>query len=156
MNKIFILIFITICWSNIWAQSTYLKVNLKNGTTASFPIQDIQKITFSGMTGTGSDNTKKLNTIVKTFMLFQNYPNPFNPSTNIEYELPKPGRVEINIFNVNGQLVRSYINEFQDAGIYKTIWDGKNRYGRLVSSGLYIYEVKFKNSNIYKKMMFVR
>jgi len=151
------LAFIILIWGSvIRAQSVYLNVNLNNGTTESFAVRDIQKMTFSGITDITSENSRKIQNIVKTFTLYQNYPNPFNPSTNIEYKLPKSGRVEINIFNINGQRLKQYQYEFQEAGVYKTTWNGKNERGESVSSGLYLYEVKFEDSVFSKKMMLLK
>ncbi|MBN2000614.1 T9SS type A sorting domain-containing protein [candidate division KSB1 bacterium] len=156
MIKKYILFFIAIMWSYTWSQSYKMTVILKDGTTASFIIQDIQKITFDGTVVVDSKDAEKLQNMVKMFMLFQNYPNPFNPITNIEYEIPKAGRVEIKIFNVTGQLIKSIKSEFQEAGVNKIIWDGKNDQGQPVSSGLYIYQVKFEDSILLKKMMLVK
>ena len=56
----------------------------------------------------------------KEFDLRQNYPNPFNPSTVIEYALPKPSQVKVQIYNVLGQRVRNLVDERQEPG-YKTV-----------------------------------
>ncbi|HQF43862.1 MAG TPA: T9SS type A sorting domain-containing protein, partial [Ignavibacteriaceae bacterium] len=62
------------------------------------------------------------------------YPNPFNPSCRIEYNVPVHSNSYINIYSVNGELVKSY-NELSGAG--NLIWDGSNRNGQKVSSGVY-------------------
>jgi len=88
--------------------------------------------------------------------LFQNHPNPFNISTTIEYEIPKSGRVEIKLYDISGRLVKQVTHEFQEAGIHRTVWDGKNEYGQSVSSGIYLYHVEFENAVLLKKMMLVK
>ncbi len=66
------------------------------------------------------------------------YPNPFNPELNIRLSMEKPGLTEIRIYNVRGELVRSYEPEMLDAGIYTRVWDGCNQQGNPVSSGIYM------------------
>jgi hypothetical protein len=151
--KILILIFTFLSLSNGWSQTYNLTICKKNGTTTSFPIQEIKKITFNGITNI--EKTKKLNNIIKNFILFQNHPNPFNPGTTIEYELPKPGNVTLTIFDVVGQQVKKFSNN-SPAGINKTIWDGKNSKGDFVASGIYFYRVKFENSILSRKMIIVK
>jgi len=127
---------------------------MKGGSTTSIPIQDIQKLTFSTMpTGIGNE---RFATVIKKFALLQNYPNPFNPSTTIEYQLPKTGNVEIKIFSVNGQLVKTLESTHQSSGTHTVVWDGKNNSGKSVASGLYVYQVAFENSVLAKKMLFIK
>lgn len=94
--------------------------------------------------------------MVKAFSLFQNYPNPFNPSTTIQYKILQPGSVNLSIFNLKGQKVKDFEFESQPAGTHSFVWDGRDRKGRRVASGLYIYSVKFGNSVITKKMMVLK
>jgi hypothetical protein len=126
---------------------------MKGGSTTSIPVQDIQKLTFSGTTDVGNE---RIANVIKTFTLLQNYPNPFNPTTTIEYQLPKSGNVEIKIFNLNGELVRTLEATHQIQGMHKVVWDGRNGTGQTVASGLYIYQVTFENSMLAKKMLFLK
>ena len=82
-----------------------------------------------------------MNNIPKTYALHQNYPNPFNPSTTIEYGLPISSKVRIVIYDVLGREVIRLIDSEHSAGFYSVIWDGKNRTGKLVASGIYIYRI---------------
>ncbi|MDZ7291831.1 MAG: T9SS type A sorting domain-containing protein [candidate division KSB1 bacterium] len=75
------------------------------------------------------------------YSLSQNYPNPFNPETTIEYTLPKPSFVKLEIYDMLGQEVRTLVSKFQQAGVKSVVWDGKNNQGQLVPSGLYIYRI---------------
>jgi hypothetical protein len=74
-------------------------------------------------------------TIPWAFSLSQNYPNPFNPSTTIEYVLPYPAKVTINIFNMLGQEVFGLVNEEESAGNRSIVWTAD------VPGGLYFYQL---------------
>ena len=65
------------------------------------------------------------------------YPNPFNPETNIGFELAEQGEVFISIYNMRGQLVRSFASKEYEAGVWSISWNGKDNGGRDVSSGVY-------------------
>jgi len=69
--------------------------------------------------------------------LLGNYPNPFNPETTIKYNLKNHSKVTLTIYNTKGQLVRTLVNSFQEAGVHNTVWNGKDTNGRSVSSGIY-------------------
>ncbi len=69
--------------------------------------------------------------------LLGNYPNPFNPETTIKYNLKNNSDVTIAIYNTKGQLVRTLVKSYHEAGIHSTIWNGKDTNGRNVSSGIY-------------------
>ncbi len=148
-----LVILLILCVSSVYSQTYYMNVRMKGGGTTSIPIQDIQKITFSGV---NAIRNEKLSTVIKTFTLLQNYPNPFNPTTTIEYQLPKIGNVEIKIFNVNGQLVKTLGITRQAQGMHTFVWDGKNNDEKTVASGLYLYQVTFENSMLAKKMLFIK
>jgi hypothetical protein len=75
------------------------------------------------------------------FSLSQNYPNPFNPTTTIKYAIPQDARVNLVIYNILGQAVKTLVNLEQQAGYYTARWDGTNDYGSHVASGIYIYRI---------------
>ena len=91
------------------------------------------------------------------FSLEQNYPNPFNPATSISYQLPKSGSVQLTIYNLMGQHIRTLVNAYQPTGTYQVKWDGRDESGTHVSSGIYFYQLKAQNDFIEtKKMMMMR
>ncbi len=100
------------------------------------------------------------NNLPTEFSLSQNYPNPFNPSTDIKFQLPVASQVELDILNVLGQKVRTLKNEYTEPGTYTVTWDGKDRAGIPVASGVYFYRLKAEagnNSfNQVKKMMMLK
>ena len=70
----------------------------------------------------------------ETYALGHNYPNPFNPTTTISYEIAQAGNVQLAVYNLNGQLIETLVNEYTVPGYYLITWDGDE-----VSSGIYFY-----------------
>ena len=85
-----------------------------------------------------------------------NYPNPFNPSTTISYQLPKNSKVELTIYNLKGQKVRTLTNEFKDKGNHTVTWDGYDVLGNPVTSGFYFYKLKTDVFQKVKKMTLIK
>lgn len=96
------------------------------------------------------------NNLPTEFKLGQNYPNPFNPETNIEYQLPIPGFVNLAIYNLLGQNVRTLVSAYQEAGFYSAHWNGANESGQKVPSGIYFYHVMVGDFSQTKKMMMLK
>jgi len=92
----------------------------------------------------------------KSLILLGNYPNPFNPNTVIEYVLPSDCRVMITIHDILGNRVRTLTDDWQTAGLKKVIWDGKNKKGEKVSSGVYLYKIKAGKFSESKKMVIIK
>ena len=92
----------------------------------------------------------------ETYMLSQNYPNPFNPTTNIHYNLLNSEHVSLNIYDLNGRLIKSLVNEKQNAGARSLTWDGSNEKGQMVAAGMYIYMIKAGNFISSKKMLLLK
>lgn len=77
-----------------------------------------------------------------SFHLYANYPNPFNPETKITYDIAKPSWVELKIYSLIGQEVAVLVSELQGQGTYSVAWNGKDRGGRVVPSGIYFCQLK--------------
>ena len=98
----------------------------------------------------------------KNFVLAQNYPNPFNPTTTIEYSLGSFNdgsavkHVNLEIYNVLGQLVRSLVSADRAPGTYSEEWDATNTTGQRVSSGVYLYRLRVGDDNQTKKMLLLK
>jgi len=68
----------------------------------------------------------------------QNTPNPFNPVTNIAFNVPaNAGAVELRVYNVNGQLVRTLVDGEIEAGPHSVVWNGRDEDGRSMATGIY-------------------
>ncbi len=90
------------------------------------------------------------------YTLAQNYPNPFNPRTVIQYELPQPSEVKVEIFSITGQLVRRLVDEQQMAGPHEVAWDGRDGSGNPVGSGVYFYRLRADDFVGSKRMLLVK
>ena len=88
--------------------------------------------------------------------LFQNYPNPFNPETIINYRLSSPQNVELTVFNIMGQKIKTLVRGRQMEGNHIAVWDGKNDQGTSASSGIYFYRLKTDNLLKTKSMLLLR
>ena len=107
----------------------------------------------------GSDNSSlssKVDLTPESFTLYQNYPNPFNPSTTINYNLNDNSYVNVSIYNVAGELVKTLFNGPQNKGKNSLIWNAKNNKNESVAGGLYIYSVTTENNIYSKKMMLLK
>ena len=75
-------------------------------------------------------------------ILEQNYPNPFNIQTTIAYLIPQEGKVQLTIYNILGQPVRRLVDKVQNAGPHQVSWDARDKGGRMVGSGVYVYRLQ--------------
>ena len=96
------------------------------------------------------------------FGLSQNYPNPFNPTTTIEYQLPEPSSVRLEIFNALGQQVALLVDNQVQTGYQRVEWNTTNTASAVLSSGIYYCRIQ-ANSTVsdkvftqIRKMMFVK
>jgi hypothetical protein len=94
---------------------------------------------------------KTTNQTPTDFALVGNYPNPFNPSTTISYNIPEDGKVSIKVFDILGRLVSTLVNDVISAGTHSVLWNAA-----YYASGIYFYNVTFKNQTLYKKMLLIK
>ena len=90
------------------------------------------------------------------FALYQNVPNPFNPITVIEFSIPNDTDVNIIIYDLMGNEVKTLINEFKPVGQYQVNWDGNDNSGQSVSGGIYFYQIQAGDYNQTKKMVLLK
>lgn len=88
--------------------------------------------------------------------LLSAYPNPFNPQTNIRYSLKEDADVKIDIFNLKGQIVRSYFVPAQKAGYHSQTFDGKDSQNRALGSGVFYYRMSSGKYSSTKKMILMK
>ena len=118
---------------------------------------------FALVTAPGDSNSKPTTTSVADlfgnpaiYELHGNYPNPFNPSTNIQFTIPQPGNVKIDIYNINGELVSSLTNKDYSIGTHSVTWNGKDNSGNNVSSGIYLYRMTSNNFAQSNRMLLLK
>jgi flagellar hook assembly protein FlgD len=91
------------------------------------------------------------------YELSQNFPNPFNPVTTIRYALPVAAPVNLQIYNVRGQKVRTLAQDmFQNPGYHTVLWDGRDQFGTRVASGLYFYVLQVSEPSSGEAPVFVQ
>ena len=93
------------------------------------------------------------NNVPKNYELKQNYPNPFNPVTTIKYAIVRQEKVILCIYNIQGQLVKTLINEERQAGHHQVNWNGRDEGNNDVSSGIYVYILKTEHGYTRTKRM---
>ncbi|MCP4291670.1 MAG: T9SS type A sorting domain-containing protein [bacterium] len=89
-------------------------------------------------------------------LFHHNHPNPFNPLTVISFGLEQAQFVELKIFNIHGQHVRTLFSETRSAGNHSVNWNGRNSNGHAVSSGMYLYQISGNENTVVGKMILAR
>jgi hypothetical protein len=90
------------------------------------------------------------------FALHQNYPNPFNPETAISYQLAAASDVTLTIFDQLGREVLTFVRGSQPAGSHRVVWDGRDKTGQTVASGIYLYLLQAGSFVQMRKMLLIR
>ena len=89
-----------------------------------------------------------------------NYPNPFEPFTEIKFMVKETGNIDLSIFNIKGQKIRTLVNrdisENELNTFISAIWDGKNNLGDEVNPGIYLYKLTFGSKTVTRKMILTR
>ena len=98
----------------------------------------------------------KNNATPTDFSLSPNHPNPFNPKTQITFSLPKASDVTLQIFSVDGKLVRTLNQARLTAGSHTVSWDGLTDAGQQAASGTYIYRLQADGKVLTEKMTLLR
>ncbi|PID28994.1 MAG: hypothetical protein CSB55_02700 [Candidatus Cloacimonadota bacterium] len=83
-------------------------------------------------------------------------PNPFNPFTVIYYTVPSDGEIDLSIFNIKGQKVKTLVSEFQKKGNYSVKWNGKDNHDDNLASGVYFYKIQTGNSSAVNKILMLK
>ena len=97
----------------------------------------------------------KLNVSDKAELL-QNSPNPFNPSTSIKFYIPFQSDVKIKVYDLLGREVTTLINKNVSEGYHIVFWNGSDKYGEEVASGIYLYRLTAGSFVETKKMILMK
>lgn len=103
-----------------------------------------------------SDSSEAPDTPTPTFALQQNSPNPFNPVTSISFSLVNSANVNLEVYNIMGQIVATLVDEYLPAGECTVTWDGADMTGTRVASGIYFYRLTVDGTSETKKMMLMK
>jgi hypothetical protein len=110
------------------------------------------RFTPTGLTGTDTPPVTP-----ERYALYQNAPNPFNPSTLIRFDVPADGgNLNLKVYDVRGQLIRTLVDSPQSAGEKSISWDGRNDAGTLVPSGVYFYRLETEGFSETRKMLLMK
>jgi len=134
-------------WPNAYVGEDYLgEINyLKNWITDRVGWIDQQFL-----------NAKDGTVLSMVYTLNDPFPNPFNPVTNLDYILPKDELVDINIYDISGNLVRNLYKGRQTSGHNSVRWDGTNFQSKPVSCGVYFFTVNVRNLKKTKKIILLK
>ncbi|MDP8322401.1 MAG: T9SS type A sorting domain-containing protein, partial [Candidatus Stygibacter australis] len=102
----------------------------------------------------GDDNNSS--ELPEAVTLNGNYPNPFNPETEIMFLLPNNEKINLSVYNLKGQLVRTLVDNYLPGGSHSIIWDGKTNNGEMVSSGVYFYKLSVGETSETRKMILLK
>ncbi|MCX6165081.1 MAG: T9SS type A sorting domain-containing protein [Ignavibacteriae bacterium] len=91
------------------------------------------------------------NNISGEYKLYQNFPNPFNPKTNIKFDLLKPGKVKLSVFDITGKEITTLVNDYISSGKYEAVFDASD-----YSSGVYFYRLETDNFSNTKRMILIK
>ncbi|NQV18258.1 MAG: T9SS type A sorting domain-containing protein, partial [Armatimonadetes bacterium] len=94
--------------------------------------------------------------VIDNVVLHGNYPNPFNPETKISFSLPQDQEIELTVYNLKGQKVRTLYTGITSSGEQSLVWNGKDDDGKSVGSGLYFYKLRTENKVYSKKMLLLK
>ena len=94
--------------------------------------------------------------IPNEFALHENYPNPFNPTTTLRFDLPEVSDVNVVIYNMLGQKVRTFNMNSISAGSHSIKWNATNDLGDPVGAGVYLYQFQAKDFIKTKKMVLLK
>ena len=123
----------------------------------SFEAQNVELVQVEAVDFYGSPlkSTITSKVLPTRFALLNNYPNPFNLSTSISFSLPVVSQVSLKVYNIAGQMVKSFAAEY-GAGSHTITWDGTNTKGETVASGIYFYRLVAGNYTCTKKMVLMK
>lgn len=134
-------------WNTIPCQGAFLY-------SQPIPMPDIPNTDFLFTPATSVNDGE--GSIPAIFRLEQNFPNPFNPETNIAYQLPERAHVQLVIYNVMGEKVLTLVDDIVTAGHHQVQWRGTDASGRPVSTGIYVYQIRFKDQVLIRKMTLMK
>lgn len=128
-----------------------------NGNWSGGPVGDPSKVTNPGDPfSKPSPTSVAAENIPQQYRLLNNYPNPFNPFTTIIFEIPKEEYISLQVFNINGELIKTISQGEFNGGRHEMNWDGKDEYGNQVVSGIYFYKMRAGHFEKVQRMIMLK
>jgi len=141
-------------YNEVWSSADSMYVRTKESATLN-PNRVFMKVLSSDGISTSISNDRVI--LPTDFELHSNYPNPFNPSTSFSFTLPLDKRVSVKIYDMNGRLIRTLINnEFYAQGTHSVTWNSLSDAGAQVASGQYIYTLEWGQFHHAKRMVLIK
>ncbi|MCB0732860.1 MAG: DUF3160 domain-containing protein, partial [Ignavibacteriae bacterium] len=138
-----------------WKES-YLLQSARPNWTNIYLADNSGKVKSEGLKLLTDVKKDDVNSIIpQSFITAQNYPNPFNPSTVISFTVPlnsERANTKLTIYSIQGEVIKELVNENLNPGSYLIRWNGDNKFGNNVSSGVYFYEVRNGTNKFVGKM----
>ncbi len=132
-------------FSNVSSVAGYFALSDSLGVSSKYPSTDSLQQLFSRNT-----------TLPQKYALLQNYPNPFNNTTALIFDSPVENIVEVTVFNLLGQQVKTLFHGVIRPGTKTVFWDGTNEQGRALATGVYIARFKTPSMVLSKKMLYLK
>jgi len=147
------------CYSDLTVKTDNVYWYAVSAYDSSYPNNESQRssmvcvaINYTGITADVED----ISCWPKESRISQNSPNPFSQTTIIRYQLSKAGQVNLNVYNIQGQLVKTLAEGFQIPGEYSAKWDRRDNHGKQVSAGVYIYHLVTGDRILNRKMVVLK
>ena len=99
---------------------------------------------------------RKYATSAQNISGLRNYPNPFNPETTISFQLKQDDELELSIYNIKGQKVKTLVKDHLSKGLHRVVWNGTDANEKRVSSGIYFYKIKASGATQTKKLLLLK
>ena len=130
----------------------YYKIKAVDNSNNISDFSDSRSVAVNGSSSSDKiAGEEVINETIRTYELFSNYPNPFNPTTQISYQIPNDGFVNLTVYNSLGQEVAKLVNQHQSIGKYTVQFNASN-----LSSGIYIYKLQAGEFGSVRKMILAK
>ena len=134
-----------------WPFPYLTSLRLTGAFTGDFLLDDIRLVTASSNTAVAA-----VAAAPPGLALYPNAPNPFNGQTTIRFDLPRGAPAELALYNLAGQRIATLLQQTLAAGPHALTWDGRNREGRPVASGVYLYRLRAGDQVQTRRLLLLR
>ena len=146
------MLFIPVFFMSSFVFSQEMNVHKTDGTVVVFNISEISHLTFAGTSGI---NELKIIDVTSTFNMLKNYPNPFSNSTTINYVLQEIGKVEVELVDLAGRIVKTFPPLIPNPGEYSLTWNCLTNSGSKALPGIYFCSIRFNNQVKTNRMILI-